>query len=76
MKKLIIEAIGWVGVALILGAFALNTFDVLQTNATAYNLMNLFGAIGVVISSLPKRNLQPIVINSVWFIVAAVGIFR
>ncbi len=76
MKKTIIEMLGWLGVILILGAFTLNTFGVLSIYDIAYSLMNACGAVGIVVSSLSKKNLQPVVVNAAWFLVALVGIVR
>ncbi|OYX53808.1 hypothetical protein B7Y92_01815 [Candidatus Saccharibacteria bacterium 32-50-13] len=75
-KKVIIESIGWGGVILILGAFMLNTFGLMDVKNIWYSIMNVFGAIGVVVSSIPKRNWQPVVINGVWFLVAVIGIIK
>ena len=75
-KSQYVEAMGWVGVVLILSAFTLNIFGILGVESIWYTLMNLCGAAGVVVSSLPKRNWQPVVINVVWFFVAAIGIIK
>lgn len=75
-KKVIIESVGWGGVILILGAFMLNAFGLMDVKNIWYSIMNVFGAIGVVVSSIPKRNWQPVVINGVWFLVAVIGIIK
>jgi hypothetical protein len=70
------QTIGWIGVSLILGAYALNIFGVLTASDLVYGMMNLFGATGIIISSYAKKDLQPIVLNVFWLLIAIIGIFQ
>jgi paired small multidrug resistance pump len=70
------EIIGWVGVLLILLAYMLTTFGVIKPQELIYGFLNFFGAIGIITSSYGKRDFQPILLNVVWLIVAAIGIIR
>ena len=70
------EIIGWMGVSFILLAYLLITLETLKPNSILYGLMNLFGALGIIVSSYSKRDFQPVFLNIVWLIVAAIGIFR
>jgi hypothetical protein len=70
------EIIGWVGVLLILLAYILTTFDIIKPQELIYGFLNFFGAIGIITSSYGKRDFQPILLNVVWLIVAAAGIFK
>ena len=51
-KDITIEVIGWLGALMILVGFALNGFEILQSQSYAYQLLNLVGALGVVVTSL------------------------
>lgn len=61
-------------VAAILAAYALATFGVLPTTSFIYLALNLTGAI--VTEAATKRDVQPVVLNLIWAIVALVGIIR
>lgn len=70
------EIVGWTGVILILLAYSLVTLEAVKPSATVYGLMNLLGALGIVISSYFKRDFQPVLLNLIWLIVAAIGILK
>lgn len=70
------EIIGWIGVLFILLAYTLTTFSIIQPQQLVYGFLNLFGAIGIIISSYGKRDFQPVFLNVVWLIVATAGICK
>ncbi len=74
-QKVLIEVIGWAGVAAIVGGYALISFGVLDPSQLSYQLLNLSGAIGIIISSLSKKDYQPVVLNVIWIVVAVTAIF-
>jgi hypothetical protein len=63
-------ALGWYGVGALLLAFVLVSFEIIEAESEAYQLLNLTGAAGVAILSLTKRAYQPAVLNSIWAIIA------
>lgn len=67
---------GWAGISLVLIAFILTTFKVIAVEDLLYGALNGLGAIGIIISSLAKRDFQPVVLNIVWLIVALFGVIR
>ena len=66
--------LGWVGVGLILLAYAGVSFDQLQPQSWLYQLMNLFGAIFLIIETWQKKDYQPVVLNVVWASIAIIGL--
>jgi hypothetical protein len=70
VKNKITEILGWYGVVAILLAYALLNFDILSNKSLTYQLLNLTGAIGIVIDALDDKNYQPMVLNIVWALVA------
>lgn len=66
----------WIGTLLILGGYFLTTFDIIKNTDPIYHGMNLLGAIGIISISLPKHIYQSVFLNSVWAIVALVGLFK
>lgn len=73
MKKCI-EIIGWYGAFAILLAYALLSFGTISSNSYAYQLLNLTGAVGIIVVSFAKNARQPALLNIVWAIVALVSI--
>lgn len=63
---------GWYGTVAIILAYALNSAGYIQSTSTTYQLLNLSGAIGMIMMGLLKRVYQPAVLNTVW---AAIAIF-
>ncbi len=70
------EIIGWYGVIAILLAYALNSFTVLTAKSAPYQLLNLTGAIGIVLISLRKKAYQPATLNLIWMIIAIIALFK
>jgi len=67
---------GWYGVCAILGAYILVSFGVIVTKSYIYQLLNLTGAIGIMLEAASKKDKQPVVLNVVWALVALVAIFQ
>jgi O-antigen ligase len=74
MGKRIDETLEWIGISLILVAYAMNMFGVLDTKNTIYLLMNILGSLGVVYVSFKKKDYQPGVLNIVWAVVAIIAL--
>jgi hypothetical protein len=70
------QIIGWIGVGLIVGAYGLNVFSVLSASDLVYGMMNLFGAASIIVSSYAKKDLQPVILNAFWILIALIGIVR
>jgi len=64
--KLAIEIIGWIGAALILGAYLLLSSGRLRAETLTYHLMNILGALGFVINSGWNGALPSAAMNVVW----------
>jgi hypothetical protein len=64
--KLAIDVIGWVGAALILGAYALISSGRLSSDSLTYHLMNMFGAAGFVVNSGWNGALPSAAMNVIW----------
>jgi len=75
-KKLIAELAGWYGAVAILTAYTLVSFKVISADELVFQLLNLTGAIGIIIISTYKKVAQSILLNCVWGIVAIIAIFN
>lgn len=67
---MIIEIIGWAGVAFILVAYALVSFNVISNQHGLYQILNLIGALAIIIHSASKKDYQPILLNVIWALIA------
>ena len=75
MNKLT-EIIEWLGVVLILLAYAAISFEILFPQNIFYQLMNLLGALGIMYGAYTKKDYQPVVLNLVWFLIALIAIIN
>jgi hypothetical protein len=73
---LVVNMTGWYGVLAILGAYMLVSFSVISAHSLAYQLINLSGALGLIIEAGTKRDVQPVALNVVWSAIAVVAIIN
>lgn len=70
------DVFGWYGVVAILLAYGLNVFDVISSTGYVFLLLNFTGSAGIVAVAWPRRDFQPLALNLVWLVVAAIGLLR
>lgn len=75
MKKYT-ELLGWYGVVVILLAYGLVSFSVIQPTSLVYQILNGTGALGIVIVSLHKKAYQPAILNIIWAVIAGIVILK
>lgn len=76
MQKQLIAILGWYGVVAIVGAYALVSDNIMSPTSVTYQLLNLTGAIGIIVESVAKRDKQPAVLNIFWALIALAGIIK
>jgi len=74
--KSLISAAGWYGVLALLGAYALASFEVLSPASATFQILNLTGAIAIVIEAFSKKDWQPGILNIAWSLVALFALLR
>lgn len=67
---------GWYGVLAILLAYFLISLDIISDKSVIYQLLNLSGALGIVIVALSKKDKRPAALNIAWAIIAAIALIR
>jgi hypothetical protein len=72
MTEILIEAAGWSGAVLILGAYILLSLGRLQGNSPAYQWANVIGAAGFILNSGYHGAIPSVAINILW---VAIGVF-
>jgi len=73
-KQIAAEITGWYGAAAILGAYVLVSFNVISSDGIIFQLLNLTGAMGILIIASYKKVVQSIVLNIIWGAVAIIAI--
>ena len=76
MNKKAAELLGWYGTVAILGSYALVSMDVIAATSLTYQLLNLTGAVGILVISLRKGVKQSVALNAFWAAIAVVAIVR
>lgn len=69
------EVIGW-GAILILAGYFLITTKRLASDSRVYQLMNLFGAIGILVNVYIQRAIPVIVFELIWALIALYSLVR
>lgn len=69
------DLIGYAGVFMVLVAYTLLQARRMDGNGVLYPLINLIGAVLILISLLYKPNMPAIVMEAAWVVVSVVGIF-
>ena len=70
------DLVGFIGTLMILGAFFLLQAGKMAGDGVTYQLLNLFGAVAVLVTLLGKFNLAVFVLESAWVLVSAYGLWR
>lgn len=67
--ELLVEAIGWLGAALLLLAYGLLSSKKIGSGL-AYQMMNLVGSVALAVNAMAHRALPSVVVNLVWLVIA------
>lgn len=70
------EASGWIGAASVLLAYGLAAFGMISAEGWLYALLNLIGAIGIVIIAAVKKVIQSVLLNVIWAVIAVVALVK
>jgi len=74
-SNIFIEYIGWCGALAMMSAYGLYAFGILGAESIWYHLLNLFGAVGIVLVSFHKKAFQPAVLNIMWAGIALYALY-
>jgi hypothetical protein len=72
----LIEAAGWIGASLILGAYILLSAGKMQGNSPAYQWMNVIGAAGFILNSGYHGAIPSVAINVLWIAIGGFALWR
>jgi hypothetical protein len=71
-----ITAMGWIGSVAVIAAYALNSLQKIKSDSLSFQVLNLTGAVLLIINSVFKEAYPFTFINTVWAVIAVVAIFR
>lgn len=72
---MVYDVIGWGAILILLAYFLVSTKKLLPTSRT-FQLLNLFGAISIVINSLHYQAFPSAGLNAAWTLIALYGLTR
>lgn len=67
---------GWIGMVLIICAYGLNSFQVISVTSLFYQILNLLGSVGMVITAYTNRDNPAMVLNIIWAVIAIVSLCK
>ncbi|WP_331713490.1 CBU_0592 family membrane protein [Noviluteimonas gilva] len=70
------DFVGFTGTLMILAAFAAQQMGKMRGDGAVYQLLNLFGAGGILVSLMGSFNISVFVLESAWVLVSAYGLWR
>ncbi len=72
--ELLIDILGWIGSIEVVAAYGLNSYQKIKSDSIAFQLLNLTGAIFLIVNSIYKQAYPFTFINTVWSVIAIVAI--
>jgi hypothetical protein len=73
---LVVDVVGWLGVAALLGAYALVSVGRLQGRGLGFQVLNLVGAVGLLVNGVHHGAWPSAGLNTVWLLVGVVALAR
>jgi hypothetical protein len=71
-----IEIVGWIGTGAILVAYLLNSTKKLSVDDKKYQILNIVGAIGIIINSSYHGAIPSVGLNIVWLLIGFYGLLK
>lgn len=62
--------VGWIGFALVLGAYGLLQFGFVESDAVVYQVMNLIGGATLAVNTFTQRAWPAMSLNIIWAVIA------
>jgi hypothetical protein len=75
-KKFFVETIGWIGAVEVIIAYALNSSGSLASDSVVFQVLNLTGAIFLIVNTWFNKAYPSMVINIIWTVIAIAALIR
>jgi hypothetical protein len=69
-RSMITDILGWYGISAVLLAYALTSFEVILPHSPFYHVLNLTGALGIIIEAHSKHDYPAVTLNVIWALIA------
>ncbi len=76
LTVVVVNVVGWIGMALLIGAYALVTTGRITGPSLTFQLMNLVGGAALMVNSAYYGAWPSAVLNVVWVVIGLVGLAR
>lgn len=76
MTDVLVDVVGWVGAAALLGAYALVSAGRIDGRGGGFQLLNLVGAVGLLVNGAYHGAWPSVGLNAVWFVVGLLALTR
>jgi len=76
MSFLLSNLLGWVGMILILLAYFLISTNRIEEDNRLYQILNFFGAIGIIINTFFQKAWPAMTLNIAWALIALITIYK
>jgi hypothetical protein len=70
------DIVGWIGAAALIVAYVLVSLGCVDGNSIEYQLLNIVGAIGMLILAIARHAVPSAVTNVIWAIIGLIAIFN
>lgn len=73
---MIYEVIGWIGSGLVVLAYFLISTHKIEASSKEYQLLNLFGSLGILVNAFVHKAIPVVGLNSIWLLIALYGLAK
>ena len=68
------DLIGWLGTLAYIIAYLLLSIGKLKAEQKTYHLLNILGALGLIVNAIHLNDYPNIIVNAVWFAIGFIGL--
>ena len=76
MEVFLVESIGWVGAALLLLAYGLNSYGKVQSNSIQYQSLNMVASFCLLINTVYHKAIPSTALNLVWILIGVIALVK
>lgn len=74
LRQVVIEALGWYGMTALVTAYMLASFQIVVPEGVVFQVLNLTGALALLVYATIKRSVQIAVLNVFWIVIALIAL--
>ena len=76
IRKYKMEFVGWTGAIFSLGAYSLNSLNIIGSQSKAYLVMNIIGCFFLILYAISKKAHASWVLNTIWLLMTMVALVK